>query len=319
MARKRADEYIKNQFQKGTKIPCHVNPKDREQVQFSDPFVTEWRKLVQAIVMILLAAIVGIILIVMLARFIWLGSHRSQQEGFFASLLGTSATTSQSVQNGNATTVRRPGNSAAGRSHRCLSVAEADKALRLMTVDISEVRQRHTSSRGRSPEDNCANDTTAEDSKADAVVDGSVADASEMVCIVCLDEIKPPSSLPRRCRGLLGQSARQGTVVQLPCDHVFHPDCIRQWWVKGHPQCPYCKFDIAAVIRRSSADHVDRYRDGVDAEGASEPSSTGNRPAMNLSDSRSDARQQPRGEQVAADELPASGTIASSGTIAQRE
>ncbi|OHS97779.1 hypothetical protein TRFO_35917 [Tritrichomonas foetus] len=42
-------------------------------------------------------------------------------------------------------------------------------------------------------------------------------------CVICLSEFLP------KCE-----------IAELPCGHIFHPECI-QSWVKKHPTCPICR------------------------------------------------------------------------------
>eukprot|EP00403_Amphidinium_massartii_P016605 CAMPEP_0178425094 /NCGR_PEP_ID=MMETSP0689_2-20121128/28546_1 /TAXON_ID=160604 /ORGANISM="Amphidinium massartii, Strain CS-259" /LENGTH=245 /DNA_ID=CAMNT_0020046747 /DNA_START=73 /DNA_END=810 /DNA_ORIENTATION=+ len=47
-------------------------------------------------------------------------------------------------------------------------------------------------------------------------------DATE--CAVCLEDFLPTD-----------------IVVQMPCNHVFHPYCAAQWLARGSQQCPLCR------------------------------------------------------------------------------
>ena len=54
-------------------------------------------------------------------------------------------------------------------------------------------------------------------------------------CIICLEEFD------------IGDS-----VTTLPCVHLFHTDCIKNW-LKSQNHCPICKFEITLnSIRRES-------------------------------------------------------------------
>jgi len=46
----------------------------------------------------------------------------------------------------------------------------------------------------------------------------------QLVCPICLDVLEEQSHV--RC---------------LPCEHVFHQDCLETWYLKGRYSCPMCK------------------------------------------------------------------------------
>ncbi|KAA8524965.1 hypothetical protein F0562_011397 [Nyssa sinensis] len=50
-------------------------------------------------------------------------------------------------------------------------------------------------------------------------------------CAICLEDFEPSEM-----------------VMLTPCSHMFHEDCIVPW-VKGHGQCPVCRFTICERIR----------------------------------------------------------------------
>merc|ERR1719502_154963 len=59
-----------------------------------------------------------------------------------------------------------------------------------------------------------------------AHADESHREADGTTCAVCLDDLEP---------GV--------TIRQLPCQHLFHKDCIDPW-LEAHYTCPLCKFNV---------------------------------------------------------------------------
>lgn len=47
------------------------------------------------------------------------------------------------------------------------------------------------------------------------------------------------------CSICLGDYEQGEKLTQLPCQHVYHPDCIASWTVE-HTKCPLCNYDLAA-------------------------------------------------------------------------
>ncbi|WVZ64672.1 hypothetical protein U9M48_014162 [Paspalum notatum var. saurae] len=66
----------------------------------------------------------------------------------------------------------------------------------------------------------------------------------EKACTICLDTFVPGEQ-----------------VVVTPCDHMFHQGCITPW-VKGHGNCPVCRFSLcerrnaAAAVGSDAGDEV---------------------------------------------------------------
>ena len=47
----------------------------------------------------------------------------------------------------------------------------------------------------------------------------------------------------QRCVICLEDYTVGACVTTLPCTHVFHPKCIKEW-LASHKECPVCKFSI---------------------------------------------------------------------------
>ena len=46
-----------------------------------------------------------------------------------------------------------------------------------------------------------------------------------------------------RCPICIEQFKNKEQIVQLPCKHIYHPNCIKKWFSES-PLCPICKVDI---------------------------------------------------------------------------
>ncbi|ORX71810.1 hypothetical protein DL89DRAFT_265526 [Linderina pennispora] len=65
---------------------------------------------------------------------------------------------------------------------------------------------------------------------AETVKDKQVSDETDP-CAICLAEI-----------------AYQEVMMELPCRHRFHYDCIRKWLTTKSEQCPLCKGSVLAAL-----------------------------------------------------------------------
>jgi len=60
-------------------------------------------------------------------------------------------------------------------------------------------------------------------------------DPEEHQCAVCLDEFESDTE-----------------ITALPCNHLFHTDCILPWLTERQSKCPLCKFDVLQHLRQQS-------------------------------------------------------------------
>lgn len=65
-------------------------------------------------------------------------------------------------------------------------------------------------------------------------------DANPLHCAICLDDID--ENVP-------------GSVLQLPCSHKFHTDCIIPWLTERQSKCPLCKYDVLNYVRERAAEN----------------------------------------------------------------
>lgn len=72
------------------------------------------------------------------------------------------------------------------------------------------------------------------------------------VNIVLGDEIHNDSSLST-CTICLEEFQEGMNVIQLPCNHYFHPDCVIGW-LKFHVLCPNCRTNIRNKLRPGLAE-----------------------------------------------------------------
>ena len=67
------------------------------------------------------------------------------------------------------------------------------------------------------------------------------------------NKLKKKKSEQCQCQcAICGEKINFGTnkthdtpLVQLPCKHIYHKDCLHQWWAKGNLTCPCCRHDIS--------------------------------------------------------------------------
>ena len=58
-----------------------------------------------------------------------------------------------------------------------------------------------------------------------------VGDYKSISCVICLEKISKE------------EKGSEGVVLQMPCLHMFHEECIRKWLKTSH-YCPTCRFSM---------------------------------------------------------------------------
>lgn len=73
----------------------------------------------------------------------------------------------------------------------------------------------------------------------------SLEDSSEAVMIADTGSVDPNTWTCSICLCLLEASQE---VIEMPCKHIFHSECLEQW-LHRHNTCPLCRTRIAADLR----------------------------------------------------------------------
>lgn len=63
-----------------------------------------------------------------------------------------------------------------------------------------------------------------------------------------------PVSLNETCPICLDEFPSQELVRELPCYHLYHPDCIDEWLLQKMANCPMCKFNVLAALDKRIQD-----------------------------------------------------------------
>jgi len=66
--------------------------------------------------------------------------------------------------------------------------------------------------------------------------------SSDCTCPICLNRMNASQSL-ELVEDLDEERENLGGIVQLPCKHFFHHDCIRRW-SEIHETCPVCRLSL---------------------------------------------------------------------------
>ena len=48
-------------------------------------------------------------------------------------------------------------------------------------------------------------------------------------CVICLDNFKTDEK-----------------IIKLPCNHIYHPECIQEW-LKNNITCPLCRNELSII------------------------------------------------------------------------
>jgi hypothetical protein len=93
-------------------------------------------------------------------------------------------------------------------------------------------------------------------------LDGVRFSSQNALCAICLDQIDfgCPSSIPPQSVAKSADARNKSNcpprLALLPCGHVFHGDCSREWLTKFNGTCPLCK--LPAVRGSSPASRGNR-------------------------------------------------------------
>jgi hypothetical protein len=58
-----------------------------------------------------------------------------------------------------------------------------------------------------------------------------------------------------KCSICLEEFTRGESVCELPCKHIFHDACVREW-LKREPTCPVCRKEVAPRHERREQQHM---------------------------------------------------------------
>jgi Ring finger domain len=85
--------------------------------------------------------------------------------------------------------------------------------------------------------------TTPSSSNDSTIPPASVAVVNQLPIIVVRPE-DLVEDVNRHCACCLEDIAVNAKVARLPCAHVFHTPCIRQWLLYHHCTCPICRYEL---------------------------------------------------------------------------
>jgi hypothetical protein len=68
------------------------------------------------------------------------------------------------------------------------------------------------------------------------------------------------------CGVCLDEFALQDKLIQLPCQHIFHLDCVKPWLTQ-HNTCPTCRFELPVEDLTKEKERFQRMTERFSAEG----------------------------------------------------
>lgn len=84
--------------------------------------------------------------------------------------------------------------------------------------------------------------TTATEEFEDVKVTLSPKEFSKFPCITLNETDRQYFS--KDCNICIESYTAGDTIVQLPCEHIFHRNCISNWLLKEKINCPVCRSDV---------------------------------------------------------------------------
>ena len=120
---------------------------------------------------------------------------------------------------------------------------------RLTAADIERLVARqhpspgHTATALNHPSDHAENaaDEALGAASLTTVASSTHDDNNEDCCAVCMEDFP-------------ADTADDGSLLTLPCGHLFHKDCVVSWLMERQSKCPLCKFDVYDYLSQLPAD-----------------------------------------------------------------